>query len=744
MIKGATLAMFVALTGCASEPKSVSVAIPEDVIRRDSASRSKPIVFEELKDVEASPPPVKVVRSTASGGQTGLRAGSSGQGSPATSQGSSDSASRLQEKPGSGGENSISILDDPEGSSSSPASSIGDAEEEADGESESQAEGQSSSSSTDGSCTDGACGECGNCQGGEGAGGTSGGESASGTSASGQSAAEGNGEADRGDSQAEGAEASSETADAADSKYGEGGGGASETVADLESIAGSAKTEAERSGADIEGGIAERSGRPSSAIKASGAVESESDDEEGPDLDSEIELAESDEVDTATGDLREIDIVGSTGEGTAGPDRGELRTGRANGRSGVTGTLAAKVDESRDEDYLEATGGDWQAFESDPGIEPPDAEILIVDGVIIYEESPIEVPQLEVDSMAESDLLDVDGSRPTVAFVNAMTGGWEQVDVGAVNGGDFAAGGYTWRMLGIDPASGRMTVFQGHGSGGTLAGEFDVAFEERSIILSSEELEAPFPHKSRGIVALGGAYDPPATALPLALPVIPVEGGIEFGGKRYMRISSDRFDQIRFGTQSVKSSTEAEVEIQPSPSGPGAGPREIDFFGIPASAQRICFIVDRSGSMQMKDRIGMVKAHLSETIQSLRAGTLFEVVFFGGTNQADVIDGSGWGKANRAGKEKFLRAVGGVGATGSGTDPIAAFEYAFQSLSPRPDLVVFLTDGLIQPGIPELLLRLNDGNPPSMINTMAVGAGCNDGLLREIASAHRGKFRRID
>lgn len=748
MMKRATLGMFVILAGCASEPKAVSVAIPEDVIRReaDGRSKSKPVIFEELREVESPTAPEEKIPSKSSKNQNNV-AGTGPSGiSSASPTKSSASRSEVQGEPNSTSENapSISTLDDTAESSSPSDSQSSDVAEGAAGESDGETGEQSSASATEGSCRDGACGECGTCQGSGGEGGSSGGESASGDSDSGQSAGEGTGSGDQGESPAGEVATSSGSTEATESVFGEGGGGGSETVAILDSVAGSATTDTERSGSDVEGGNADGTGRPSGSEDTLGAVEQGNVDQTDSFVDPESGSPEADAADSATGDRRDTEIVGSTGEGVSGPDRGELRTGRATGRAGVTGTLAATVDESRDENYLDAAGGEWRELEPATGTERSAAEVLIIDGVIIFEESPIEVPRLEVDSMIESELLDADGSRPTVSFVNAMTGGWEQVDVAVANGGDFAAGGYTWRMLGIDPASGRMTVYQGHGTGGILAGEFDVAFEERSIILSSEELEDPFPRESRGIVALGGAYDAPAVPLPQAMAVMPMGGGIKFGGKNYMRLSAGRFDQLRFGTQDVESNAQADIEIQPSPSGPGAGPREIDFFGIPANAQRICFIVDRSGSMQMNDRIGMVKAHLSEAIRGLRPGTFFEVVFFGGTNQADAIDGSGWGKANRAGKEKFLRAVVGVGATGSGTDPIAAFEYAFNSLSPRPDLVVFLTDGLIQPGIPELLQRLNDGIPPSMINTMAVGEGCNDVLLREIASAHRGKYRRID
>ena len=748
MMKRATLGMFVILAGCASEPKAVSVAIPEDVIRREADGRpkSKPVIFEELREVESPTAPEEKIPSKPSKDQSNV-AGTGPSGiSSASPTSSSASRSEVQGEPNSTPENapSISTLDDAAESSSPSDSQSSDVAEGAAGESDGETGEQSSASATEGSCRDGACGECGTCQGSGGEGGSSGGESASGDSDSGQSAGEGTGSGDQGESPAGEVATSSEGSEATASVYGEGGGGGSENVADFESVAGSAASDAERSGADVEGGNADLSGRPSDSKDRLGGIDQENVDQDGFVGDPESTSTEVEVAEAAMGDRRDSEVVGSTGEGVAGPDRGELQTGRATGRAGVTGTLAAEVEEGRDESYLEAAGGEWREFEPSMDTEPSVAEVLIIDGVIVFEESPIEIPRLEVVSMVENDLLDAEGSRRTVSFVNAMTGGWEQIDVAVANGGDFAAGGYTWRMLGIDPASGRMTVYQGHGAGGTLAGEFDVAFDERSIIISSEEIEAPFPHESRGIVALGGAYDAPSVLLPETLPVAPMGDGIEFGGKKYIRVSAGRFDQLRFGTQEVESNGTVDIELPPSPSGPGAGPREIDFFGIPANAQRICFIVDQSGSMQMNDRIGMVKAHLSKAIQALRPGTFFEVIFFGGTNQANAIDGAGWAKANRAGKEKFLRAVGSVGATGGGTDPIAAFEYAFDSLSPRPDLVIFLTDGLIQPGIPELLLRLNDGKPPSMINTMAVGEGCNDELLREIANQHHGKYRRID
>ena len=113
-------------------------------------------------------------------------------------------------------------------------------------------------------------------------------------------------------------------------------------------------------------------------------------------------------------------------------------------------------------------------------------------------------------------------------------------------------------------------------------------------------------------------------------------------------------------------------------------------------------------------------------------------------SQADAIDGVGWSKAVGSNKRRFTRELAKVGATGGGTDPTGAFVFAFQSLDPRPDLVIFLTDGMVPPTVVSQLRTLNSASRPARIDTFAIGAESNETILREIAADHDGRFKKIE
>ncbi|MDC0991978.1 VWA domain-containing protein, partial [bacterium] len=529
------------------------------------------------------------------------------------------------------------------------------------------------------------------------------------------------------------------------SVYGAGGGGATESTSAFESVSDEAEQNTRREGSDFEtngesgrrGGPGETEARESDGIETTSPSRI-SDEAEGEPL--------AGEEAGSSGTDREVDTIGSNGQATEGSQIGAFEGEAPRSSGSVLGALSAEEGELRSDDYLNRpkVEGEWvepSASEPDPSEGVGD---LMIDGVFIREETLIEIPDLEVSTLGADELLQHGDVRGAITLADALAGGWEQVDAATHNSSDFAAGGYQWRCVGIDPGSSRLTVYQGHVDGNVLAGEFELAFEGDTLKVDAINGDAPFPVRSRGIVAMGGEYLGPVDDLPASIVVRRMDGDFELGGKRYRRVSADRFNELRFGIGGARSPDAGERRISAPRSGPGAGPHQIDFFGIPPGVHRICFIVDRSPSMAMDDRIGRVKGHLKETIASLKAGTYFELVFFGGTRQADTIDGVGWAKANRAGKSKCIDAIDGVGANGGGTDPESAVRYAFRSLSPRPDLIVFLTDGLISPAIPALLDQLNDGDPMTKINTIAIGDGCNEPFLRGIAQSHGGRFRRVD
>jgi hypothetical protein len=104
---------------------------------------------------------------------------------------------------------------------------------------------------------------------------------------------------------------------------------------------------------------------------------------------------------------------------------------------------------------------------------------------------------------------------------------------------------------------------------------------------------------------------------------------------------------------------------------------------------------------------------------------------------AEVIDQS-WMQADRDGaRATHLITQQGLGG---GTDPTDAFIFAFQTLSPIPDCVYFMTDGQIPSETPKLLRSLNVGKNRTIIHTINFGEPASEGIMKQIAQEHSGTY----
>lgn len=65
------------------------------------------------------------------------------------------------------------------------------------------------------------------------------------------------------------------------------------------------------------------------------------------------------------------------------------------------------------------------------------------------------------------------------------------------------------------------------------------------------------------------------------------------------------------------------------PEGPG---RTIAFYDIPVHSSRVCFVIDRSRSMREQGRFDTAKHELKHILETLPDGSIFNVIFFGGTS----------------------------------------------------------------------------------------------------------------
>src|SRR5262249_54593449 len=150
-------------------------------------------------------------------------------------------------------------------------------------------------------------------------------------------------------------------------------------------------------------------------------------------------------------------------------------------------------------------------------------------------------------------------------------------------------------------------------------------------------------------------------------------------------------------------------EKKPAPAPPGGGRRlagEASFLGTRATGQRFCIIADNSGSMKGAP-LDHVKQELLKTLCDLKEGTQFYVIFF--NTKAVAMPFDGWLDAGQASVDKVIPWLEGITAKG-GTQPTPAFTQAMQ-LNPRPDVIFFMTDGLIPASVPDQVAAMNSQQP---------------------------------
>ncbi len=128
------------------------------------------------------------------------------------------------------------------------------------------------------------------------------------------------------------------------------------------------------------------------------------------------------------------------------------------------------------------------------------------------------------------------------------------------------------------------------------------------------------------------------------------------------------------------------VQTQPQPD-------EVEFFGQKSRVQRVCYVVDCSGSMY--GRMYLVKDQLKESILKLNSRQGFSILFFMEGQTILTSGGDTLTPATAGAKSVALELIGSVRPSGS-TDAGHALEAAMQlkdTSGKGPEVVYFLTDG---------------------------------------------------
>jgi hypothetical protein len=179
-------------------------------------------------------------------------------------------------------------------------------------------------------------------------------------------------------------------------------------------------------------------------------------------------------------------------------------------------------------------------------------------------------------------------------------------------------------------------------------------------------------------------------------------------------------------------------------------PAEIEFFGSPLDARKICFVVDCSGSMH--GMFQRVAERLKSVIMRLQPDQYFYIILFG----RDRLIENGEGQLIRATDRAKLEACDFVdGAAPAGrTNAIAALGRAMEIQDGRgrkPAVIFFLTDGFeLLPEddrlLPQKIAAMRKHlSPETKINTIGFWAQPTDcAVLKAIASQSGGRFSYVE
>ncbi|MCZ6654232.1 MAG: VWA domain-containing protein, partial [Planctomycetota bacterium] len=172
-----------------------------------------------------------------------------------------------------------------------------------------------------------------------------------------------------------------------------------------------------------------------------------------------------------------------------------------------------------------------------------------------------------------------------------------------------------------------------------------------------------------------------------------------------------------------------------STAGLGEGP---SFFGLGRGAlhaRKICYVVDRSGSMV--DELDYVKEEVMRSINRLHRVQQFHVIFFSGGPPIEAPPKK-FVHAIKNYKKQAFEFLSTIEAGGS-TEPSKAMSRAIRL---GADLIYFLTDGEFAPTLVEQLKKWNK-DQKVRIYTIAFLRRNGEDLLRQIARQNGGEFRFV-
>lgn len=172
----------------------------------------------------------------------------------------------------------------------------------------------------------------------------------------------------------------------------------------------------------------------------------------------------------------------------------------------------------------------------------------------------------------------------------------------------------------------------------------------------------------------------------------------------------------------------------------GGGGASTSFFGVSGRGTRFAYVVDVSGSMADNLKIQTALRELARSISDLPDYTYYAIGLFS-THVIEPPNQKGWVRSRRPNVVETLRWLENISPMG-GTQPLSAFTRIL-SLEPRPDVIFFMTDGLIPSTTPSDVNQLLGRGKRVVIHTIAFGDASSQELMRQIASDTGGTYRYV-
>lgn len=165
------------------------------------------------------------------------------------------------------------------------------------------------------------------------------------------------------------------------------------------------------------------------------------------------------------------------------------------------------------------------------------------------------------------------------------------------------------------------------------------------------------------------------------------------------------------------------------------------FFGVSSRGRRFAYIVDISGSMNSDDKFPIAMNELKRSIRALPDYASFVVLLYSNILRTPPMQNT-WFRANPSSVNRVSRWIDTVDS-GGGTLPLPAFQEVFK-LADRPDVIFFLTDGIIPGNVPAEVADLNAKGRGVVVNTISFGGDAAREPLRRMAADSDGVYRHVD